>query len=164
MANGKWRSDDRLPMPSRPMSGVLNRRGAMEPEFLEYGVAAGFHAQGLVGLLGAEVAILDVEPQADDVGAAGLVVDVPVESPEDALAAEVGLNIDALQPPDPAVAPVAPLAGDGRLADQPGVLAAMDLGDPVAEAIGIGQRPGDAAGRESPGRAPCARSRGPAGG
>jgi hypothetical protein len=40
----------------------------MEPEFLEHRVAAGLHSKGLEGLLGAEVAVLDVEPQADDVG------------------------------------------------------------------------------------------------
>src|SRR5271157_781647 len=93
----------------------------MEPEFLEHRVAAGLHSKGLVGLLGAEVAVLDVKPQADDVegGCQGLVVNMPVQSLEDALAAEIGLDIDALQPPDPAVAPVAPLACDGRLADEP---------------------------------------------
>jgi len=93
----------------------------MEPEFLEHRVAAGLHSKGLVGLLGAKVAVLDVEPQAHDVGGGcqGLIVNMPVQSLEDAVAAEAGLDIDALQPPDPAVPPVAPLAGDGGLADQP---------------------------------------------
>ena len=93
----------------------------MEPEFLEHRVAAGLHSKGLVGLLGAKVAVLDVEPQADDVGGGcqGLAVNMPVQSLEDAVAAEAGLDIDASQPPDPAVPPVAPLAGDGGLADQP---------------------------------------------
>ena len=51
------------------------------------------------------------------------VADLGVEGAEDALAPVVGVDVDALEPPDPAGPPVAPLAGDGRLADDPARLA-----------------------------------------
>ena len=65
-----------------------------------------------------------------------------IERAEDSLAAIRLGDIDALEPPDPAVAPVAPFAGDRGLADHAWRL--TDLGDPVAEAIGIGE------GRDTP--------------
>ena len=66
---------------------------------------------------------------------AGL-ADVVEQGAEDAAAALVGVDVDALEPPDPAVPPVAPLAGDGRLADDPAVGA---------------RRPSSGAGRGRPG-------------
>src|SRR5262249_14750203 len=60
-------------------------------------------------------------------------------------AAEVGDDVNALEPPKPAVAPVAPLPGDGRLADG----TALGLGNPVAQPIGVGQGGGDAPGQDA---------------
>ena len=75
-----------------------------------------------------------------------------VEGPEDAPAPVVGVDVDALEPPDPAGPPVAPLAGDRRLADDPGdgwVLGVVgNLGDPVAEPAGLGEGGPDAPGKD----------------
>src|SRR3954447_23135655 len=67
-----------------------------------------------------------------------------IEGSEDALAAEIGVDINALQPPDPSVAPVAPLAGHRGLAHETALLGAPRFGHPVAETIRIGQGAGNA--------------------
>src|SRR2546423_1504627 len=51
-------------------------------------------------------------------------------------------DVDALDPPDPAVAPVAPLGGDHQLPDEGAVL----LGDEIEPLAGVGQDGGDAGG------------------
>src|SRR5690606_36187941 len=113
------------------------------PELLEDEVAAGREAEGTVGGLGAVVVLLDVEAEADHLarGDRGA-TDVAVQGAEDAEAAGPGGDEDALEPPDPAAPPVAPLAADGGLADDPPV----DLGDPVAEPLRRLQGPLDAQG------------------
>ncbi len=62
--------------------------------------------------------------------------DVVIEGAEDSVATKRLGDVDALEPPDPAVAPVAPLASDRGLAS--GFLGAGRGGDPVTRAIGIG--------------------------
>ena len=84
-------------------------------------------------------------------GAAGPPRGSGVEGPEDAAAAVVGVDVDALEPPDPAVPPVAPLAGDRRPGRRP--RRRLVLGDPVAEPVGIGEGGGDPPRRGPPGRA-----------
>jgi hypothetical protein len=117
----------------------------MDPEILKHRVTAGLHSQGLVSSLGAYVAILDVESQADHVGSCqGLLAKVPVKSLEDAPTTKIGVYVHALQPPDPAVAPVAPLAGDSGLADEPRTLRGGQFRDPVAQQIRLGQSACDA--------------------
>src|SRR5262249_14115410 len=62
---------------------------------------------------------------------------------EDTLAAKRGSNVDTLKPPQPAVAPVAPFAGDCCLAGD--LARATNLGDPVAEPIRLDESQGDSA-------------------
>jgi hypothetical protein len=63
------------------------------------------------------VVVVHVEPHAHGAGAAGLFACVGVKRPEHAAAAVVGLHVHALDPPDVAVAPVAPLLRDHELPD-----------------------------------------------
>jgi len=63
------------------------------------------------------VILLDVQAQADDLRVGrrqGL--DVGIQGAKDAPAARLGTDVDALDPPDPAVAPVAPPARQHQLA------------------------------------------------
>src|SRR5262245_30878430 len=75
-----------------------------------YQVARPVHTQLEVRLLRPLVLLLDVEPQADHLRVLlrqrG---DVFVQRPEDAAAAGLRPDVDALDPPEPAVAPVAEL-------------------------------------------------------
>ena len=91
---------------------------ALDPELLENRVTSGLHSQRLIGALRGLIGVFDVEPKADHVGVATrFLLDVLIERAKDPAAAIRLGDIDALQPPDPAVAPVAPFAGDRGLAD-----------------------------------------------
>ena len=70
-------------------------------------------------------------------------MDVAIESAEDSLATEGFSDINALKPPDPTVAPVAPLASDRGLAGR--LRSVVGEGDPVADSIGVGDGLGDTA-------------------
>ncbi len=92
--------------------------------------------------MGAVVRVFDVKAQADDIDLrTGDAVDVAIEGAEDTLAAEGFSDVNALKPPDPAVAPVAPLTSDRGLAGE--VRRAAGEGDPVADSVGVGNRLGD---------------------
>ena len=81
-------------------------------------VARSLHAHSFVDPLGACVLDVHVEAQAANVaGGAGPGLDVFVQAAVDAHAAGFVGNEDALDPPEPAVAPVAPFSGDQHLAD-----------------------------------------------
>jgi len=73
------------------------------------------HAEAAVGGLGAGVVAFDVEAQAAGTGVTGEALDVAVEGGEDAAGAEVGVDVDALDPPEVGVAPVGPFEGDHEL-------------------------------------------------
>src|SRR5581483_5778664 len=73
-------------------------------------------AETLVGLLCGVIGGLDVQPQAYDISRLlGLLANMFVKRPEDAAAAGIGPDIDPLDPPEPAIAPVAELEGDLHL-------------------------------------------------
>ena len=111
------------------------------PEFLIDVISARFEPQGPVGRLGTLVLDLDVEPQADHVARRqGVLSDRRVQGTKHTAASRLGNDVDALKPPDPTVAPVAPLATDRGLADED----AVPLGQPVAQSFRVGQRGGHA--------------------
>ena len=90
------------------------------------------------------VLLFHVQAQADYLRiTSSRLVDVVVESAKDAAATRVGLHVDALNPPEPTVAPVAELVGDLHLAEDLAVL----LGEEVWPFRFIGQR----------GHDPCAK-------
>src|SRR6185295_13256626 len=73
-------------------------------ELLEDEVIGALHAAGAVGGLRAAVVPLDVEPEAANRPAlAGEGLDEPVQAAIDAAAPELGLHVDALDPPEAAV-------------------------------------------------------------
>src|SRR5690349_21688787 len=84
---------------------------------LEDEVAGVTHAERLVSGPSGGVVLFDVETHAGGAFGASGGDDVFVEGAEDAAAAEVGTHVDALNPPEGAVAPVAPFVGDHQLAD-----------------------------------------------
>src|SRR6266481_3048767 len=74
------------------------------------------HPQTPVGLLGSMVLVIDIESQADDRRiVSGGMGNVFKECPEDAAAAGLQAHVDALNPPKPAVAPIAPFGRDHDL-------------------------------------------------
>ena len=121
------------------MGSLLSR--TLEPEHLVYRIAAGLHAQRPIGLHRGVIGVFDVKPKTDHVRIGlCLVADMLKESAKDA-AATIGLgNIDALEPPEPAVAPVAPFPGDRGLTDD-------------AAEVHRSRRPSNVADRDRPGPA-----------
>src|SRR5262249_34677475 len=99
--------------PSSTAGRSLAQRNA-----LQHKVARALHAQAQIGLLRDMVLFFDIETQSDHgrIGD-GRRMDMLIESTENTLAARVSADIDALDPPDPAIAPVAPLARQHQLAD-----------------------------------------------
>src|SRR5438874_2628987 len=91
---------------------------------------------------GEEIVLTDnQQPHADDVGlVAGGSEDVLVKLAKDAMAPRCGSDVDALNPPEGAVAPVAPLERDAKLADH----TPIGLGDEIAALGMIAQHRGDA--------------------
>ena len=92
----------------------------------------------MIGGVGWAVFALDVEPDTDDgrIGTGGF-LDISIERAENALAAGGGGDVDALDPPKPAVAPVAPFERDADLADD----LAVALGDQVTTFVRSTDRP-----------------------
>ena len=77
------------------------------------------HAGGTISRLRAPIASLHVQAETAD----GAVLrrehlHVPIQARVDAAAAELRLHVDALDPPEVAVSPVAPLFGDHQRGDQ----------------------------------------------
>jgi subtilisin-like proprotein convertase family protein len=106
-----------------------NAQRSLHP--LEDQIVLAVHAAAAVDVLGRGIAAVDVETDAADVGVAlGDAPHVLVQPRVDALAAVLRPHVDALDPPDVAVAPVAPLVGDHHRRDD----AAVRLGDEVAAA------------------------------
>src|SRR5436190_23619627 len=76
------------------------------------------HADGIVDPLGVVVLGLDVESKAADAAGLGCTLFYKlVHTRVKALSARLGANVDALYPPEPAVAPVAPFVRDHQAAD-----------------------------------------------
>src|SRR5262245_56070883 len=70
-----------------------------------------------------------VQSQADDTGVgSGFLAEIVKEGAEDARAAKVRMDVDGLQPPDVAVAPITPLERVQELTDD----ATVDAGDEIA--------------------------------
>src|SRR5262245_64628673 len=87
-------------------------------QYLPHQVARVCHAEVLIGRLGPGVVAFNVQAQPDDVpGRPRLSYHFVVQRPEDAAAAVVGPDVHALDPPEPAVAPVTPFICDHQLAD-----------------------------------------------
>lgn len=77
--------------------------------------------------------MLDVQPvAADDAGLIAEMAHRLVELFEDPLAAVLGVNVDALDPPDLGATPVGPLVGDQEAADE---LACFGFGDEVSAVV-----------------------------
>jgi hypothetical protein len=96
----------------------------------------------VVDLLGVAVRLLDIEAQPDDIALLdGRLPNRVDEGAKDPLAAPRRFDKHALQPPHPTVAPVAPFAGNGRLAN--GFVTVLD--HPVTKPVGLGQGTFDAA-------------------
>ncbi len=111
------------------------RAEPLGPDLFVDVVAAGLHAQGPIRLLRPVVLLFDVESEADHIGQGKrLGPDLLVQGAEDALAAGLGEYVDALEPPEPAVPPVAPFAGNRRLTHDRAVRSG--LGHPVAKPLG----------------------------
>src|SRR5882762_7635965 len=73
-------------------------------------------ANARVGLFGLDVSLVHIETQAADIVALrGLLMDAVEKGAEHAATAPVFADIHALNPPEEAVAPVAPLGGDHQL-------------------------------------------------
>ena len=71
------------------------------------------HAERGVGPLRGEILALDVEPDPDHLaGRPGPLANEPVQGAIDAATSKVGPHVHALDPPQPAVPPIAPLEGD----------------------------------------------------
>src|SRR6516162_4490092 len=76
------------------------------------------HPQFLIGRLRDVIVMLDVKPHADDIRLRACVLQQVLEElAKDAVPARRRCDVDALDPPKVAVAPVAPFAGDSELAD-----------------------------------------------
>ena len=87
--------------------------------------------------------MFDVETDEDDVGVIlEELGDVFEELSEDALSAVIGVNVDALNPGGPAIAPVGPFAGEHDLSDDGVVI----FGDEVLDFVSLWKGALDAAG------------------
>jgi len=76
------------------------------------------HSQRLVGKLGFKIFALNVQAQSTHVRVVTRqLFDVPVKGFENALPAPFGRDVDALNPPEMRVPPVAPFPGDEKLTD-----------------------------------------------
>ena len=122
---------------------------ALGAELLEDPVVGLLHPEARVGLLRDAVLALDVEAEAAHTRVArGLALGVVVEPAVDAAPPVVGPDVDALNPPEEAVAPVAPLVGEHHRADRGGpALAGGVLGDDVEAVLRALEQVADA-GRE----------------
>src|SRR5687767_8463581 len=82
-------------------------------QLFEDKVARLLHAKRTIGRLRTRVLALDVQAKATDPRILrGELPHMQVQALVDALAAEIGMHVDALDPPEVAVSPVAPLLGD----------------------------------------------------
>src|SRR5688500_11357028 len=100
------------------------------------------HSQLRVDLLGRRVALVDVQADAADGRLLDHRLHVVVQTRVNAAAPKFGDDVHALNPPDHAVAPVAPFVGDHQRADDPFVA----FGDVVAAEAGVGENCVHAAG------------------
>src|SRR5262245_38671335 len=83
-----------------------------------YQIARVLHSQSFIRRLRPHIVALDVETDADHIaGGSGESQNLFVQLPKDAAAAMVLADVDALHPPEPAVAPVAPFVGHHELTD-----------------------------------------------
>src|SRR5262249_19807550 len=83
------------------------------------------------------VLLFDVETQPDDAGVGfGFATQLVEERPKNPLPAIIGMDVHALQPPDVAVAPVAPFVSVHKLTHR----AASIRGDEVTSLARIGQQ------------------------
>src|SRR6185503_15133813 len=93
-------------------------------------------SEPLVELAGALVVALDIKAQsAGIVARLCLLMNVLIERLEHAARTPVCADIDALNPPEESIAPVAPLEGDHQLTDN----FASGLGDPVGSFVPVGE-------------------------
>ncbi len=82
-------------------------------------IIAPLHPEPFVGLLRSRVVTLNIEANTADISCLfGFSHDVRVKRFENSLAARGLIHVDTLQPPEVAVAPVAPLIRDQHLADE----------------------------------------------
>ena len=93
-----------------------------------------------IGGVGVAIFGLDIQSDADDVAVVlGLLFEMAIETLEDAGSAMFGMDIDALNPPEESVSPIAPLESEGDLADD----LAREFGEVVSALRGICQQRGD---------------------
>lgn len=131
----QWRSKSiRLPaLSSAGANGLFGGRGGC-PGFLVQHVVRRPHVHATIGVLGTLVVAVDVQPEATDAGSlASCFANVIVKGLVDSLSAVVGVYVDALDPPEQAVAPIAELGRDHELADD----ATVHFGDEVAAERGV---------------------------
>src|SRR5262245_10543922 len=115
----------------------LRARHTAAVEAFHNEIAARRQTQIAVGFVGTGVLFFDVKAQADDAGVGfGFTAQLVEERPEDPLSAMLRMNVHALQPPDVAIAPVAPLVGVHQLPDG----APRVGGDQVTSLAGVGQQ------------------------
>src|SRR6202008_4115594 len=96
-------------LPVEPYAGL---------ELLEHQVARLLHSERAVGRLRAAVLALDVQPETAHPGVArGKLLDVAIEALVDAFAPPLRPHVDALDPPEFAVLPIAPFLGEEKRAD-----------------------------------------------
>lgn len=88
-----------------------------------------------VGTLCVSVGSVHIQPKQGNTLLPGRFLDVLIQGSENSLATSFGTDIDALQPPDPGVAPIAPFACNHDLADG---LAGL-FGEEITAPRGIGE-------------------------
>ena len=107
------------------------------------------HAEVAVGGLGDRVILLHIQPKATDfltldAFLLSQLLNKLIEAFVDAFATMLGLDIDTLNPPDHAVAPVAPFVGDHQAGDN----LSIKFSDKVEASLGMGQHSFDARGED----------------
>ena len=84
---------------------------------------------------------VDVEPEPANIGAGfGELIDVIEKGAKDALAAKAFGDVDALNPPEVAIAPIAPFVSDEQLADDDAFAVCLGFGNKVGAFCGIAQK------------------------
>ena len=114
----------------------LWRTGRRAQRLRVHSIAFFVHAQHRIGLLCAYVLVLDVQADADHIGArTGAALDLQIQAAEYPAAAVLRMHVDALQPPPIAVAPIAPFKGHQQATHDHAVM----FGDPIKAASGFGE-------------------------
>src|SRR3989442_10681757 len=127
----------RLPAWSRRRGSDRRKEANPRLQVLVDEVVRALHPRSAIGGLRAAIVVLDVETKADH-GAVSRreLSDVCIHPAIDAAPAVLRVDIDALDPPEVAVSPVAPFLGDHQRADHP----AAQLGHAVEAGVGPPQK------------------------